>query len=36
VIFDANDRFGHVLTADMGELRRIMVDVERLRKRLRS
>lgn len=36
VIFDASDRFGHVLTADMANLRRIVKNIETLRKRLRS
>lgn len=36
IIFDASDRFGHVLTADMANLRRIVANIEKLRKRLRS
>lgn len=36
VIFDASDRFGHVLTADMANLRRIVKNIETLRKRLRG
>lgn len=36
IIFDASDRFGHVLTADMANLRRIVKNIEQLRKRLRS
>lgn len=36
IIFDASDRFGHVLTADMANLRRIVANIEKLRKRLRA
>ncbi|MBR2834141.1 MAG: amidohydrolase family protein [Coriobacteriales bacterium] len=36
VVFDASDRFGHVQTADMREIRRIVGNVEKLRLRLRS
>ena len=36
VIYDANDRFGRVLTADGANLRRIVKNIEQVRKRLRS
>ena len=36
IIFDSSDRFGHVLTADMANLRRIIKNIEQLRKRLRA
>lgn len=36
IVFDASDKFGHVLTADMGNMRRIVSNIEKLRKRLRS
>lgn len=36
IIFDASDKFGHVLTADMSNMRRIVDNMEKLRKRLRA
>jgi 5-methylthioadenosine/S-adenosylhomocysteine deaminase len=36
VLFDANDRYGRVLTVDMSDIRRIMTSVERLRKQMRA